>query len=282
MEIATTIAPFALGLIMLGLGLGLRIDDFKRVFIQPRDFCIGLICQVLLLPIFALVLVLIFEPPAEIALGFMIIAAAPGGVTSNILTKFANGDVALSISLTGVISLLSIITVPLIIINSAQIFGINIFDKEISVIGISLKMFIVVTLPVILGMLVRNFASNFVQSKSTLIERISIFLFLIVFASIWIEEWDNIIGFIKKAGVIALILNLTMMVLAFYIAKYFSTGVEQQRCISLECGLQNGTLAAFVGTQFFQDIIYLVPAAAYALIMFVTSLVFVFVIRNIS
>ena len=282
MEIATTIAPFALGLIMLGLGLGLRIDDFKRVFIQPRDFCIGLICQVLLLPIFALVLVLIFEPPAEIAVGFMIIAAAPGGVTSNILTKFANGDVALSISLTGVISLLSIITVPLIIINSAQIFGINIFDKEISVIGISLKMFIVVTLPVILGMLVRNFASNFVQSKSTLIERISIFLFLIVFASIWIEEWDNIIGFIKKAGVIALILNLTMMVLAFYVAKYFSTGVEQQRCISLECGLQNGTLAAFVGTQFFQDIIYLVPAAAYALIMFVTSLVFVFVIRNIS
>ena len=282
MEIATTIAPFALGLIMLGLGLGLRIDDFKRVFIQPRDFCIGLICQVLLLPIFALVLVLIFEPPAEIAIGFMIIAAAPGGVTSNILTKFANGDVALSISLTGVISLLSIITVPLIIINSAQIFGINIFDKEISVIGISLKMFIVVTLPVILGMLVRNFASNFVQSKSTLIERISIFLFLIVFASIWIEEWDNIIGFIKKAGVIALILNLTMMVLAFYVAKYFSTGVEQQRCISLECGLQNGTLAAFVGTQFFQDIIYLVPAAAYALIMFVTSLVFVFVIRNIS
>ena len=282
MEIATTIAPFALGLIMLGLGLGLRIDDFKRVFIQPRDFCMGLICQVLLLPIFALVLVLIFEPPAEIAVGFMIIAAAPGGVTSNILTKFANGDVALSISLTGVISLLSIITVPLIIINSAQIFGINIFDKEISVIGISLKMFIVVTLPVILGMLVRNFASNFVQSKSTLIERISIFLFLIVFASIWIEEWDNIIGFIKKAGVIALILNLTMMVLAFYIAKYFSTGVEQQRCISLECGLQNGTLAAFVGTQFFQDIIYLVPAAAYALIMFVTSLVFVFVIRNTS
>ena len=282
MEIATTIAPFALGLIMLGLGLGLRIDDFKRVFIQPRDFCIGLICQVLLLPIFALVLVLIFEPPAEIAVGFMIIAAAPGGVTSNILTKFANGDVALSISLTGVISLLSIITVPLIIINSAQIFGINIFDKEISVIGISLKMFIVVTLPVILGMLVRNFASNFVQSKSKLIERISIFLFLIVFASIWIEEWDNIIGFIKNAGVIALILNLTMMVLAFYIAKYFSTGVEQQRCISLECGLQNGTLAAFVGTQFFQDIIYLVPAAAYALIMFVTSLVFVFVIRNIS
>ena len=282
MEIATTIAPFALGLIMLGLGLGLKIDDFKRVFIQPRDFCIGLICQVLLLPIFALVLVLIFEPPAEIALGFMIIAAAPGGVTSNILTKFANGDVALSISLTGVISLLSIITVPLIIINSAQIFGINIFDKEISVIGISLKMFIVVTLPVILGMLLRNFASNFVQSKSKLIERISIFLFLIVFASIWIEEWDNIIGFIKKAGVIALILNLTMMVLAFYIAKYFSTGVEQQRCISLECGLQNGTLAAFVGTQFFQDIIYLVPAAAYALIMFVTSLVFVFVIRNIS
>lgn len=282
MEIATTIAPFALGLIMLGLGLGLRIDDFKRVFIQPRDFCIGLICQVLLLPIFALVLVLIFEPPAEIAVGFMIIAAAPGGVTSNILTKFANGDVALSISLTGVISLLSIITVPLIIINSAQIFGISIFDKEISVIGISLKMFIVVTLPVILGMLVRNFASNFVHSKSTLIERISIFLFLIVFASIWIEEWDNIIGFIKKAGVIALILNLTMMVLAFYIAKYFSTGVEQQRCISLECGLQNGTLAAFVGTQFFQDIIYLVPAAAYALIMFVTSLVFVFIIRNIS
>ena len=118
--------------------------------------------------------------------------------------------------------------------------------------------------------------------SEALIEKISLTLFMIVFISIWLEEWDNIIMYISRAGVITLILNVTMMVLGFYAAKIFASGIEQRKCISLECGLQNGTLAVFVSTQIFDDIIYLIPTASYALIMFVTSIIFVFLLKKIN
>ena len=282
MEVVTKIAPIALALIMLTLGLGLTTSDFTRVIKQPKDFLIGLICQVILLPIIAFVLIKILNVQPALALGVMIIAAAPGGVTSNILTKFANGDVALSVSLTAIISLLSILTVPFIVIKSADLLDINYLSKEISMSGISIKMFLVVTLPVVIGMLIRKFAQDFIIKRTALIEKISLTLFMIVFISIWLEEWDNIIMYISRAGVITLILNVTMMVLGFYVAKIFASGIEQRKCISLECGLQNGTLAVFVSTQIFDDIIYLIPTASYALIMFVTSIIFVLILKKIN
>ena len=282
MEVVTKIAPIALALIMLTLGLGLTTSDFTRVIKRPKDFLIGLICQVILLPIIAFVLIKILNVQSALALGVMIIAAAPGGVTSNILTKFANGDVALSVSLTAIISLLSILTVPFIVIKSADLLDINYLSKEISMSGISIKMFLVVTLPVVIGMLIRKFAQNFIINRTALIEKISLTLFMIVFISIWLEEWDNIIMYISRAGVITLILNVTMMVLGFYVAKIFASGIEQRKCISLECGLQNGTLAVFVSTQIFDDIIYLIPTASYALIMFVTSIIFVLLLKKIN
>ena len=282
MEVVTKIAPIALALIMLTLGLGLTTSDFTRVIKRPKDFLVGLICQVILLPIIAFVLIKILNVQPALALGVMIIAAAPGGVTSNILTKFANGDVALSVSLTAIISLLSILTVPFIVIKSADLLDINYLSKEISMSGISIKMFLVVTLPVVIGMLIRKFAQDFIIKRTALIEKISLTLFLIVFISIWLEEWDNIIMYISRAGVITLILNVTMMVLGFYVAKIFASGIEQRKCISLECGLQNGTLAVFVSTQIFDDIIYLIPTASYALIMFVTSIIFVLLLKKIN
>ena len=218
----------------------------------------------------------------ELALGVMIIAAAPGGVTSNVLTKFANGDVALSVSLTAVISLISIFTVPFIVFKSADLFQISYISKNISMTSISLKMFLVVTLPVIIGMLIRKFATNFILSNMRNIQRISILLFVVVFIAIWVEEWDKIISFISRAGMIALILNVVMMTVGFYIAKIFASGISQRKCISLECGLQNGTLAVFVSTQLFDNIVYMVPTAAYALIMFFTSIIFVFLIRKVN
>jgi BASS family bile acid:Na+ symporter len=282
MEVVTKIAPIALALIMLTLGLGLTTSDFTRVIKRPKDFLVGLICQLILLPIIAFVLIKILNVQPALALGVMIIAAAPGGVTSNILTKFANGDVALSVSLTAIISLLSILTVPFIVIKSADLLDINYLSKEISMSGISIKMFLVVTLPVVIGMLIRKFAQDFIIKRTALIEKISLTLFMIVFISIWLEEWDNIIMYISRAGVITLILNVTMMVLGFYVAKIFASGIEQRKCISLECGLQNGTLAVFVSTQIFDDIIYLIPTASYALIMFVTSIIFVLLLKKIN
>jgi len=281
MEIAKTIAPFCLALIMFGLGLGLRTEDFLRVVKKPRDFIIGFLCQVILLPIVAFILIKVISTPTEIALGIMIIAAAPGGVTSNILTKFADGDVALSISLTAIVSLLSIMTVPFIIFNSAELVGVNII-KEISMFDIALKMFLVVTVPVIFGMILRSFMENFVISKTLIIQRISVTLFLIIFISIWVEEFDRIVSFITRAGLIAFILNMTMIFVGYYVAKFFASGIPQRKCISLECGLQNGTLAVFVATQLFDDIVFMVPTAAYALIMFVTSIFFVLLVRKIN
>ena len=282
MEVVTKIAPIALALIMLALGLGLTSQDFLRVAKQPKDFLVGLICQLIILPIIAFLLLKIFNLPLEIALGVMIIAAAPGGVTSNVLTKFANGDVALSISLTAIISLISIISVPFIVFKSAELLEITEISKGISMIGISTKMFLVVTLPVIIGMLIRKFATNFVMSKSQIIERISVLLFVIVFAAIWVEEWENIISYIKQAGLITLVLNIVMMFIGYYVAKFLASGVSQRKSISLECGLQNGTLAVFVASQLFDDIAFLIPTATYAIIMFITSIIFVFLVKKNS
>ena len=280
MEIVTKIAPIALALIMLGLGLGLTTKDFLRVINNPKDFTIGIVCQLILLPIVAYILVLILRLPVEIAVGLMIIAAAPGGVTSNVLTKFANGDVALSISLTAIISLISIISVPFIVLTSANLLGVKDLSSDITMTAIALKMALVVSVPVIIGMVIRKFAENFISSNLNIINRITGILFIIVFAAIWIEERENIFNYLAKAGLAVLILNVIMMTLAFYIARFFATGIPQRKCISLECGLQNGTLAVFVATQIFNDIAYMVPTAAYALIMYITGFIFIFILRN--
>ena len=280
MGIVTTIAPVALALIMLGLGASLTVKDFTRVFQNPKEFFVGLICQLIVLPVIAYLLVIILKTPIELALGVMLIAAAPGGVTSNVLTKFANGDVALSISLTAFSSLISIVSVPYIVFLSIELFDISYIEKEISMLGISLKMFFVVTVPVIIGMIIRRIANEFIIKNMKIIQKLSIALFVIVFIAIYIEEWDSIVMFLTKAGIIAFTLNVVMMIVGFYTAKFFASGVAQQRCISLECGLQNGTLAVFVGTQLFNDMTYMVPTAAYALIMMTTSVLFVLFLRK--
>ncbi len=280
MEIVTKIAPLSLALIMLALGMGLTVQDFTRVVKQPKDFLVGLVCQLIFLPTIAFALVLILDTPVELAVGLMIIAAAPGGVTSNILTKFANGDVALSISLTAIISLLSIITVPFIIFKSIDLLNASASTNEISMTGISIKMFLVVTLPVILGMIIRRFANNFVSSNEKTTQTISLILFLIVLFGAIIQERTNIVPYMMKAGTITFLLNIVMMLIGFYVAKVFATGIQQRKCISLECGLQNGTLAIFVATQIFNDVVFIIPAAIYSLIMFATSLIFVFLIKK--
>ena len=280
MDIVTKIAPLALALIMLGLGLGLTVKDFKRVLQNPKIFFVGIFSQIVLLPIIAYILLLVIKVPTAIALGVMIIAAAPGGVTSNVMTKFARGDVALSISLTAVCSLISIISVPLIVFSSAKLIGVSNISEEITMTGIALKMAGVVTLPVFIGMIIRKFAENFISNNIKFIERTTGFLFLIVFAAIWIEERNNILTYLSQAGVIVLTLNIVMMIFAYYLAKVFSSNIEQRRCIAIECGLQNGTLAVFVATQIFNEIIYVIPTAAYALIMYITAFIFMYLLRN--
>ena len=280
MEIVTKIAPIALALIMLGLGLGLTTQDFTRVIKTPRDFIVGLISQLIILPIVAFILIKFLGTSPEIALGVMIIAAAPGGITSNILTKFANGDVALSISLTAIISILSIVTVPLIVFTSAELLGISILSENINITQTALKMALVVAVPVFIGMIIRKFADNFIASRTSIINKVTGFLFLIVFIAILIEERENIFNYLAEAGLIVLNLNIVMMAIAYFLAKSFATGIKQIKCISLECGLQNGTLAIFVATEISNQVVYMIPTAAYALIMYITGFIFIWFLRK--
>jgi len=281
MNIVTDVVlPLALAFIMFVLGLGLTGADFLRVIKQPRDFFVGTFSQVILLPIVAFILVTIWSIAPELAIGVMIIAAAPGGVTSNLLTSFAKGDVALSISLTAIISLLCVITIPFIVLTSVGLLGDSNVAQDISLLSMSRDMFLIVTVPVILGMLLRRFASGIALKFEPIAKKISIVLFVLVLLGAIAAERENVISYFAQAGLITLVLNAVMMVVAYYVAKLLSSGTEQRKCITIECGLQNGTLAIFVATSIFGGGMYVIPAATYSLIMFATSLIFVYLVRK--
>ena len=279
--ITDVILPLALAFIMFTLGLGLSLADFIQIIKNPKNFFIGLISQLFFLPIVAIAITMIWSLPTEIAIGLILIAAAPGGVTSNILTSFAKGDVALSISLTAVMSLLSVISIPIVLgislgLISDQSLG------SISLSGIAISMFLIVTLPVLLGMIFRATLSYLTKIIEKWAKVISTLLFVLVLLGAILAERENIINYFAQTGLVVLVLNLTMMVLAYYWAKVFGTGKAQQKAIAIECGLQNGTLAIFVGTSVFGGGLYIIPAATYSLVMYLTSLIFIFIFRKIN
>ena len=277
MNIVTDVVlPIALAFIMFSLGLGLSISDFARIFIKPKEFLVGFVSQLIILPIVALILIFIWPLSPEIAIGVMILAAAPGGATSNILTSFAKGDVALSISLTAVISILSVITIPLILGISLSLLGTNLANEGISLIDIALKMFLIVTVPVLIGMLLKNILSSF----EGIAKKISTVLFFLVLLGAVLAERENVITYFAQAGLITLILNIVMMLIAFYLSKSLISNISQQRAITLECGLQNGTLAIVVANVFFDGGAYLIPAATYSLIMYATALPYIYYLRR--
>ena len=273
--------PLALAFIMFALGLGLTGGDFLRVAKQSRDFFVGAFAQIILLPVIAFILVKTWTIAPELAIGVMIIAAAPGGVTSNILTSFAKGDVALSISLTAIISLLSVITIPFIVLTSAELLSNTNVTQDISLVNMSRDMFLIVTVPVILGMLFRRFISVIASKFEPIAKKISTVLFVLVLLGAIAAERENVISYFAQAGLITLVLNVIMMVVAFYLAQLFGSKAEQKKCITIECGLQNGTLAIFVATSIFGVGMYVIPAATYSLIMFATSLIFIYFVRKI-
>ena len=282
MNIVTdVILPLALAFIMFVLGLGLTGSDFLRVVKQPRDFFVGAFSQIILLPIIAFILVKIWPIAPELAIGVMIIAAAPGGVTSNLLTSLAKGDVALSISLTAIISLLCVITIPFIVLTSVGLLNDSNITQDISLFSMSRDMFLIVTVPVILGMLIRSFASGAALKFEPIAKKISIVLFVLVLLGAIAAERENVISYFAQAGLITFVLNVVMMIVAYCVAKLLASGMKQKKCITIECGLQNGTLAIFVATSIFGGGMYVIPAATYSLIMFATSLIFVYLVRKI-
>jgi BASS family bile acid:Na+ symporter len=278
--VTDVLLPLALAFIMFALGIGLTLDDFTRVARQPRDFLIGAAAQMLLLPLVAFTLVTLWPMHPELALGVIIIAAAPGGVTSNILTAFAKGDVALSISLTAITSLLSVLTVPLIVTAAyAHLIG-DAASQDVSITRTALSVFAIVTVPVLLGLAVRHFADGFALRFEPAARKVSTVLFVVVLAGAILQERANIVTYFAQAGLITLTLNIVMMALAFLLALLFASGPRQRTAISLECGLQNGTLAIAVAALLFGGGLATVPAATYSLIMFATGLIFVAALRR--
>ncbi|MDA8668205.1 bile acid:sodium symporter family protein [Alphaproteobacteria bacterium] len=278
--VTDVILPLALAFIMFTLGLGLSISDFSNVFKKPKNFLIGLISQLIFLPIVGLILVIIWPLPIEIAIGVMLIAAAPGGVTSNILTFFAKGDVALSVSLTAVMSLLSAVSVPIVLAISIGLIGDSGLPESISLTSIALSMFLIVTLPVLLGMGVRSFLNSLTLKIEKSARFISTLLFVLVLLGAILAERENVISYFAQTGLVVLALNILMMLIAFYWSGFFGTGISQKKAIAIECGLQNGTLAIFVGTTVFGGGLYIIPAATYSLVMYLTSLLFIYFIKN--
>ena len=278
--VTDVILPLALAFIMFTLGLGLSISDFSNVFKKPKNFLVGLVSQLIFLPIVGLILVIIWPLPVEIAIGVMLIAAAPGGVTSNILTFFARGDVALSVSLTAVMSLLSAVSVPIVLAISIGLIGDSSLPESISLTGIALSMFLIVTLPVLLGMGVRSFLNSLTLKIEKSARFISTLLFVLVLLGAILAERENVVSYFAQTGLVVLTLNILMMLIAFYWSGFFGTGMSQKKAIAIECGLQNGTLAIFVGTTVFGGGLYIIPAATYSLIMYLTSLIFIYFIKK--
>ena len=262
--------------IMFSLGVGLSIENFKRVFKQPKDFFVGALSQVLLFPIVALILALVFPAPIELKVGLMLLAAAPGGVTTNIISKFADGDVALSISLTAVISLFCFITIPLIFSFTYPIItGQNLpFDYSIS--SIIIKIFLITTVPVTLGMIFKVIFPNFFLKTEKIFVNLSFILFLFFLFMAIYQELDNIIDYFAASGLITLVLNIVVVIVAFFLCGFFNIEKPQKKTILIETGLQNGTLAIVVTGLIFTDPVYLVPTATYALIMY--AIIFTYII----
>jgi len=276
MELVKIAGPLILAFIMFSLGVGLSLENFKRVFIQPKDFFVGALSQVVLFPIVALIMALVFPIPIELKVGLMLLAAAPGGVTTNIISKFADGDVALSISLTAVISLLCFITIPLIFSFTYPIITGQDLPFDYSISSIIIQIFLITTVPVIFGMIFKTIFPNFFLKTEKFFVNLSFILFLFFLFMAIYQELDNIIVYFAASGLITLVLNIIVVIVAFFLCGFFNIEKPQKKTILIETGLQNGTLAIVVTGLIFTDPVYLVPTATYALIMY--AIIFAYII----
>ncbi len=267
--------PLSLAFIMFSMGLALTVDDFKRVVVQPKAFAIGAVAQVILLPVVGYLIVLVWPLDPTLAVGVMILAACPGGVTSNLLTHLAKGDTALSVSLTAVISVLGVVTIPFIVNFTLSQFAGASEDVALPIGRTIFSIFLITTVPVAIGMVVKWLASGFADRFEPRARIAATVLFIVIVLGAIAKEWANFPGYFAAAGPIALVLNVIMMAIGFYIARAFVLERRQGIAISLEAGLQNATLTIFIAATLLGDIRFAIPGAIYGLLMFVTAGVFV-------
>jgi BASS family bile acid:Na+ symporter len=269
--VTQVILPISLAFIMLTLGLALRWADFRRVVVQPKDFFVGAVSQIVLLPAVAFALVSAWPIDPALAVGVMILAACPGGVTSNLLTHLARGDTALSVSLTAVISVLSVLTLPFIVGFSIVHFMDAASAPKLNLVETIAGVFTITTVPVLLGMIIRHFLPRTAKASERVARHVATVLFVLIVLGAIYSERANIVDYFIQAGPVTLVLNVIMLVLAFGLGVLFRLGPPQRTAITLECGLQNSTLAIFVGATLLKNTAMIVPGGIYGLIMFATA-----------
>lgn len=272
--------PLGLAFIMFSVGIGLRVKDFKQVILFPKAFSIGLFNQIVLLPVIALIIIAFYEGPPEFALGIMIIAACPGGITSNLLSVLAGGNAALSVSLTAITSVASIVTVPAILAFSHTLIPGNTTQLDMPIAQIMAGIFLITGLPIALGMTMKHKApewSHFIQPYA---RKIATVIFAAIVASAFMVNMDNITHHFVDVGLYLIGLNFLTMSLGFFSAKLLKATRADGITICLETGLQNIALAIVIAVNILGKPELMVPAIIYALIMNISAVIFILRVRK--
>lgn len=270
-NLSTIILAGSLIVIMLGMGLTLQAADFKRIFRYPKAIFIGLTNQLMLLPLIGLGITWLFPMQPEIAIGVMILAACPGGPTSNLISHLAKADLALSVTLTAFSSLITILTIPFIVNFSLEYFlGVG-QVVELNVLSTIVQIFVIVVIPIIIGMLVRRYRPNFADSMEKPVRIASGAVLGLIIVGLVIKERANFVSYFEQAGIAALVLNIVTMLLGYFSAKLFGLSKEAARSISIESGIQNGTLAITIAVVLLHNASFAIVPAVYSLLMFLTG-----------
>ncbi len=268
--------PFSLAVIMFGMGLSLRIEDFKRILIYPKAVGIGLLNQLVLLPIVAFGIANLFDLPAELAVGLMILAVCPGGATSNLITHLAKGDAALSITLTAFSSVITVFTIPFLVNYSIGHFIPGGEARQLEVVGTVVSVLLITIIPVALGMLVFAKGPKLAAKLDLPFRRISAIFFVVIVLAAVLKEKENLVRYFVEAGPAALALNVATLALSFGIAKLVKLPFRQGLTIAIESGIQNGTLGITIAATLLMNSVMTIPSAIYSLIMFGTAALVIF------
>ena len=270
-RISTIILASSLIIIMLGMGLSLVVDDFKRIIVYPKAIFVGLTNQLIILPLIGFAIVIAFPLSPEIAIGIMILAACPGGPTSNLITHLAKGDTALSVTLTALSSFITILTIPFIVnfalihfLDEGQMIRLNVVETIIQI-------FIIIIIPISIGMIIRRFKEGFALKMAKPVRTASAIVIALVIIGIVIKEKENFVSYFQQAGIVALCLNVATMAVGYYSSKLFKIKEKRAVSISIESGIQNGTLAITIAVVLLGNTEYAIAPAIYSLLMFFTG-----------
>lgn len=267
----------SLAIIMLGMGLSLVADDFKLIFKQPKAILVGLTNQLIILPVIAFSLASLFPLQPEIAIGVMILAACPGGATSNLISHLAKADAALSVTLTAFSSFITILTIPFIVNFSLEQFLDQTNIIKLDILQTFLQILMIIIIPVSLGMLIRKKKESFALKMGKPVRIASALLLILVIVGIILKEKDNLASSFKEAGAVIISLNIIVMLVGYYSARLFKINTKRSLSIAIESGIQNGTLGITVAIVLLQNSSFAIVSALYGTLMFFTGAIVVYI-----